>query len=860
MRNFLKHLRLLPIYTFVVLSISGCFIVKPKTIVSLRSQTPSASVLNFFGITGLVKTRISEDSVATDDELQAMTVEASGKTIVAGSTYPFGSWNANVILMRYNIDGTLDTSFGTSGKVITDLGINSFDYINSLAVLANGKILASGYTDTLGSGDVLLLRYNSDGSLDSSFGTAGVVITDVAASSDEDPGAFTIQSDGKILVHGYTTSGGLYNLFLFRYNSDGSLDATFGTAGKVVTDIGVGSGDQGYGLAFQTDGKIVVTGRTNANGNYDVFVIRYNSDGSLDASFGTGGKVITNVDFNDEAKDIDLQADGKILVTGTTTTIGGASDILLIRYNDDGSLDPTFGTGGVVSTDVGVASGDSAYKLALQADGKILVEGYTDANASANGILLRYNADGSLDASFGTGGKVIIDSGTNANDSLTALNYQPSGIIKVAGYSYINGLADSFVVSFNSDGSRDTSFGSSGQVFTDVGASSTDTIYSTVIQPDYKILAAGQTNAGGSNNFFVTRHNSDGTLDSSFGSLGKVVTDVGVLSDDDARALTLQTDGKILVTGFSNTAGSFNVIVIRYNSDGSLDTSFGTAGKVITDIGANSNDKARDITLQTDGKILVTGTSNASGLYDPFLIRYNSDGSLDAGFGIGGKVTTDVGTNSNNEYAYALAFQADGKVLVSGSTHDGVSYNAYLIRYNSNGSLDASFGAGGIITTDIGTNSHDYIEALDLQSDGKIIVTGYTNANGTNDIFLARYNGDGSLDASFGAGGKVITDAGIGSSDYSKAVAIQNDGKILVTGYTNANGTNDAFVIRYNSDGTLDSSFGTGGKVIKDIATNTDDYAYAIALQSDGKIFIGGTTDYDLRNMYLLRLNSDGSL
>ncbi|MGF1933640.1 MAG: putative Ig domain-containing protein [Nostoc sp. ChiQUE02] len=361
----------------------------------------------------------------------------------------------------------------------------------------------------------------------------------------------------------------------------------------------------------------------------------------------------------------------------------------------------------------------------------------------------------------------------------------------------------------------DASFDSDGKVITDIGSGTSDTARSVVIQTDGKILVAGVS----SSNFAVVRYNSDGTLDTSFDSDGKVITDIGSKTSDTGRSIALQADGKILVAGVSSS----NFAVVRYNSNGSLDTDFNTTGKVTTDIGDGTNDNAYSVTLQGDGKIIVAGVS----INNFALVRYDSNGSLDTSFGSNGIVTTDIGSKTTDT-AYSVSVQADGKILVAGSS----SSNFALVRYNSNGSLDTDFNITGKVITNLG--STDIAYSVTVQADGKIILAGRRGS----DFALARYNINGSLDTSFGSGGKVITDIGSATSDIAYSVSVQADGKILVAGSS----SNNFALVRYNSNGSLDTDFNTTGKVITDIGTKSTDNAYALTQQADGKIIVAGVS------------------
>jgi len=370
------------------------------------------------------------------------------------------------------------------------------------------------------------------------------------------------------------------------------------------------------------------------------------------------------------------------------------------------------------------------------------------------------------------------------------------------------------------DGDLDTTFGDDGKVTTNFGGSG-NTGNAVAIQKDGKIVVAGQSNALGPFNFAIARYNVDGSLDMSFGTGGQVITpfEGGFASGE---AVTIQKNGKIVVAGFANA----NFALVRYNTNGSLDVTFGDEGKVMTDFAGSDNGNA--VALQKDGKIVVAGESDLG-----FSVaRYNVDGSLDATFGDGGKVTTAfvIGINDNGN---AVVIQKDGKIVVVGQTGPSESgIDIALVRYNTDGSLDASFGVGGKVITDFGSSGR----GVALQKDGKIVVAGISGG----DFILVRYNTDGSLDVNFGVGGSVITDFG-GNSDFARGVMIQKDGKIVVAGQSNAGGDNDFAVARYNTDGSLDLSFGMEGKVITNFGGS--DRGFAVALQKDGKIVAAGVAN-----------------
>ncbi|TAN65573.1 MAG: hypothetical protein EPN17_16395 [Methylobacter sp.] len=388
----------------------------------------------------------------------------------------------------------------------------------------------------------------------------------------------------------------------------------------------------------------------------------------------------------------------------------------------------TFAMSGQVTTDLGGYSYGYGGSVAVQADGKILMGGWNyKSNNDSDFVLMRYNSDGSLDLSFGGNGIIITDLGNAEFGNSVAV--QTDGKILLGGhsYNYNNQNGDFALVRYNTDGSLDLSFDNDGIVTT---AGSYDG--SVTVQADGKILLGG-----GTNNFALMRYNSDGSPDLSFDGDGNVITDVG--NDGHGNSVTVQTDGKILLSGYSyNSSRNSDFALMRYNTDGSLDLSFGGNGIIITDLG--NSELGRSVTAQADGKILLGGHSyNSSGNDNIVLVRYNTDGSLDLNFNGNGIVTATGGYDGGT-----VAVQADGKILLTGSGLNGTYNDFALVRYNTNGSLDTSFGVDGIVTTDL-DNSYDNGNSVTVQADGKILLGGTSD----NMFALLRYNSDGSLDNNF---------------------------------------------------------------------------------------------------------------
>jgi uncharacterized delta-60 repeat protein len=342
-------------------------------------------------------------------------------------------------------------------------------------------------------------------------------------------------------------------------------------------------------------------------------------------------------------------------------------------------------------------------------------------------------------------------------------------------------------------------------------------------------------------------------LDVTFGSGGRVSTALGGIGD--SEAIVIQPNGGIVTAGSREIATGSDFALTRHNPDGSLDTSFGTNGIATTDLGG-ARDQAFDAALLGDGGTVAVGRTDAAGVQktDFGIVRYNPDGTPNPAFGTGGVVTTDI--RGQGDQANAVAVQPDGKILVAGfaTSASGIDSDFALARYNPDGALDQSFGTGGIVTTDLGTQSDD-ARALAIQPDGKIVLAGSAGE----DIGLARYTPNGSLDPTFGNSGRTITD--LGFDDVANGVALTSAGGIVVAGYTIGTKLNhDFLLVRYGPNGDLDTGFGTVGVVKTDLSPG-DDFAEGLTIDGAGRIVVSGrATSPTILDMALARYNPDGAL
>jgi uncharacterized delta-60 repeat protein len=418
---------------------------------------------------------------------------------------------------------------------------------------------------------------SAPGDLDLSFGNGGIVITPItdAANLYDEPNSMLVQPDGKIVVCGQVIysddkSGYPVSFFLARYDPNGTLDASFGTNGKVVAPIGGSGGGVyvGQNIALQPDGKIVAVGHSWGLGS-SFAVFRYNPDGTLDASFGTGGRVVAVAGIAGGAYDVALQPNGKIVVIGGAWGNGEDMNFAVVRYNPDGSLDNSFGTGGKVITPVGNGNVyDYADAVVLQSDGKIVVVGTTAVIGVSpyDFALVRYNTDGSLDSGFGTNGK-IVHSITNGHDLARDVALQPDGKIVVAGGDGLGGGGGSVIVRYNANGSTDTGFAANGIFTTEGGFSVGNGI---AIQPDGRILAFGIGFSGALAGFAVARLNPNGSPDPGFGVNGRIITPIGTNDSSYAIAGALQPDGKILAFGGTGAGNDTDIALVRYLGDSAV--------------------------------------------------------------------------------------------------------------------------------------------------------------------------------------------------------------------------------------------------------------------------------------------------
>lgn len=626
----------------------------------------------------------------------------------------------------------------------------------------------------------------------------------------------------------------------------GKIDVTFNTLDDGLK--GDGFDNTVRTLFMQSDENLIVGGDySSINGIPSPYLARLKPDGTIDQDFHTG------TSFNGKIYAVNVQPDGKLIVAGNFTAYNGTAAGRLIRLNSDGSQDLSF------NTSVGAATG-IIYDISLQSDGKIIIVGsFTKYNNATVNRIARILPDGSLDASFLTG--------TGSSLNITNARVLSNGKILIAGnFESFNGTFSNRIVRLNSNGSVDASF--------NVGTGFNDNVNSVEIQSNGKILVGGNFtlyNEITANK--IIRLNEGGTIDLDFigsgfnnGAVQIIKTDAGdnimvggsftgnYNGVDVNRAVllnsngTIQTDfdmgsgpGSASVLALASNSekawfigGSFSVFdglnqgrLAKVNSDGELETSYLTAGAGF------DNTVYKMIPLQNKKTMVFGKFTKFNNFSSPRIARLLENGLVDPDFNNGQ-------TGANNLIKTAVV-QADNKFIIAGNftKYNDIIYNR-IVRILQNGSIDNTF--------NIGSGFNNQIYAMALQSDNKIIAAGnFTRYNDQSAGRIVRLLPDGSRDSTL--------NIGLGADAIIEDVLIQPDGKIVLGGrFTAFNGKPFSKIVRLNSDGSIDNSFNIG--------TGFDKNVYAIALQSDGKIIIGGSflTYNGISQKRLLRLNSNGSL
>lgn len=774
-----------------------------------------------FGVNGVAHRTISNSEL--NNVLNDGLLQPDGKIIYSGqSTNP--GVNTTNFLARYNTDGSPDLSFNGSGF---KKNINP----NRIIALQNdGKIVTGG--------DYYITRYLPNGNLDTSFNSTGRLLI---LSTD---GIYTflckyisIQNDGKILVSGTFRTGSNRLLFgVVRINSNGTLDTTFGTNGVVRTAVTYYDSNA-YSHKVQPNGKIVVFGEAYSGADYDFALIRLNTDGTLDSTFGNNGKAITPFDSgNDYGRSGELLPDGKLLLFGSAS-----GKFALARYTSSGALDTSFGVNGklVLNHDLQFdvnSMQTRGPKMKLLANGMLLLSGTSNNDYK---VMQLFN-DGFYDTSFGQNGFVTFDQG---NDEATVLLEKPDGNIVIAGSSNTVGIMDSKLkqIEMNANGTNSVISNKT----LDASISYDRNVVSVVNISDGSIFTLSKSNINNSGKSILSKSFANGNPDMTFGTNGYIeVGNSSIMNGDNYNnnnRMILLPDATILI------ASDYSKLY-KVNLNGTFATTFGNNGTLDL-AGYYSGISYIDrFIVSNDNKILVITDyilPNNSG--QAAVLKLNLNGTLDTTFGTNGKVNYGFGTTSQSldEWPNAIVQDISGKITITSSSREqlsGINTKVCFARLNPNGTFDTTFGTNGKFIYEYPYDTH-LVGGLFFTPTNDLLVpllfgaNPQQNAQGT-----LKVNANGTLATTFGTNGVLYDNAG-------HYMIVRSDGKFLKAGNTSTSYR----IVQYNPDGSVDTTFGVNG-VLMHPAGTTDLEAFMVsyAILPDDKLLVSGYSSNGQQTQILL--------
>jgi uncharacterized delta-60 repeat protein len=729
----------------------------------------SASTAYTSGAAALALSLAPPGSAGIDVESQLL-AGGDAKSALAGKTATGRRLNARgaVPVAPAPNSGNLDPTFNGGNFVTTDFS-GGGDFGNGVAIQSDGKIVVAGNSNN---SDFAVARYNTNGSLDTSFDGDGKVVTDFGGSTDIANAVAIDPTTGKIVVAGYTVGFPFYALV--RYNTNGSLDTSFDGDGKLVLSGAEHSG-QVLSIAVQNDSKILLVGDGGGTGSPDTDfdLTRLNANGSPDTGFGTNGTVRTNFAGIDFSVDLKLQNDGKIVVAGGTKWHTAYTDFAVARYNSDGTPDTSFDGDGKVTTDVDGT--DQGWAVDVQSDGKIVAGGNSQVLAN---------------------GKIVFESNRDGNSEIYSMNPDGTGVTNLTNNSAADtrpaASPDGSKIAFASN--RDGDF----EIYTMFADGSNLTQMTTNTAADEEpawspdgLYLAFDSNRDGDYEIFVTTgapnvatQFTTNTADDRRPDWSPDGTKIVFDTDRDGNR-ELYTIGYVLANGNPGaqtrlTNNAFGDFSPDWSPDGS---------KIAFDTDRDSNKEI--YTMNADGSGQTNRTNNGGYDVEP---SWSPDGA---------KITWDADRGQGNFDVYSM--NADGSGQLQLTTNAAADFapdwlgqrsvsKFSLVRYNANGSLDTTFDGDGKVTTSLLSNAQVYDLVIEnnsaLPSYRKIVAVGLAGSGSTR-FALARYDENGSLDSTFGTGGTITTTAG----NRANGVALQSDGNIVAAGSNGA----DFALARYTS-------------------------------------------------------------
>lgn len=733
---------------------------------------------------------------------------------------------------------TLNQGFGNAGIAATNLSNNAPHFTFATGRQGDGKMILGGSS---------LLRVFTNGNVDSSFGVNGMAV------KADFPyiNTLAIQTDDKIVCAQFDYS----QVFIKRFSAAGETDSSFNNAGIAILSE---PGKTIYisKIRLQADGKILLVGNSLAAEKTRFFVARYSSDGSPDLSFNGTGRVTLDVSpWDNAALDIAQQSNGQLVLAGSAkSSILAEPHLYILRLNSDGAVDSSFnGTGSFQYSN----TSEIANLLHVYPDDKILIAG----TSAQQLLLMRLQANGIADSSYGINGLVMeAGLGVTSPKELHLLN--DSNLI-VTGQSSAAGVTDweYAAFKFTYDGSLNDNFNDNGKTF--LASTGNDYVAGSILLNDESVLLGGYSDSAAFAS--TTLVSNTGQFDIGHGAAGIKSLEING-SDEVVNTLLKQADGKLIAIGNkTNALATFlNAVVVRYNADGGIDSSFRTNG--VVDI-AEEKFVFHSGVLQPDGKILLVGDQTGEApdfIPNISVLRLNNNGSIDNSFGNNGKVIFASANTSG--YGKGLALLTDNRIIIAGKDAEN-SKTIVAFMLNSNGSLDNGFGVDGKRSFDPGF-AENGLGSITVQSDNRILLAGYlVENNSQSGFFCMRLQINGSTDNSFGNNGIYRTSTSSASFLELNSMMVTADDKILLAGHvSNPSGRSSSVrVIRLLANGIPDNTFnGNGnGSYYKNLSQDsTFLIPNAIAIHPDNSVYIVGASvnNSGKNSQFIIRIRQSGSL
>jgi uncharacterized delta-60 repeat protein len=756
--------------------------------------------------------------------------------------------------------GDLDPAFSADGLVQVGFG-QGHDGYNALALQADGKTVSVGFGTWASDRDWVIARNEVDGSRDYGFGDFGWVRASLSTGLDV-ANAVVLQPDQKIVVAGESNG----QFAVMRLNTDGTPDATFGTAG--VFRHGPADGSQAWsvrGVALQGS-KVILFGKYVPGTTPVIVTMRLNANGTLDGTFGAGGLVTNPILQYAEATCGTVMSDSRIMVGGWASDAMGRRAAVALRYQVNGTPDPTWSGGGSLYHFFGIGNLE-AYDIAILQGGaqptRVAMVGYADGVSTRESAVMLYSEGGIPVSGFGTGGVRRYTWNTTGDDVLLGIRIlhdvvgNPS-MAFLCGRSRANNTGafhDVLVAQIETaTGAAEPSFDGDGFAIVSWSGRDDEATDLVLTEPAKLILAGALAQAGDKADAFLNRRSRlNGANDASYYVNGLWGADYG---DAPSRGVdaAVRPDGRIWVAG-GHDGDTWDIALARLMPDGSPDDSFTFDGEQVHN--GNGDDFVNAMALLPDGRVLVCGSSQFPAADQNFMLaRFLDDGSWDASFDLDGWLVSGMDLSGQ---ANDVLVQPDGRIVAVGYADAFGTTRARVTRFLADGAVDPTFNGTGHNVSNYDANYASWT-AVARQSDGRILTAGFRRLDGFTNFMVARFNIDGTLDTSFGGVGYVHPQIA-NQGSVANAVTIRPDGRILVTGqaWTGAGAAHT--IVRLLPDGSLDTSFGGDGSRLLYLAGG-DGIDTGLLLDPAGRMYLSGAQEAGgtgVTDWSLLRLSHDGT-